>query len=342
MAEQTLNIEKQDQLIQYLQKTGLVGSNESLSIRTLLGGVSNRTVLVKRSCGEAWVLKQALHKLKVQTDWFSDPKRIEREALGIEWLNRLAPPGSIPKLIFLDPENHLLAMEAVPEGHENWKVALLKGKIDSLLISQFADLLAGIQKVSAKKEKTIRPLFQERCFFKSLRLDPYYLYTAEQLPSAKDFMTYLIERTHSRSLTLVHGDYSPKNVLVYRKQLILLDHEVIHFGDPCFDVGFSMTHFLSKANYLPEYRRRFQKAAHDFWQSYSNKVIDQPWAQDLENYAIHHTLGCLLARVAGRSPLEYLDLEARHIQQTAALDLIQESHDRMDILIDNFIHKVST
>ena len=71
-------------------------------------------------------------------------------------------------------------------------------------------------------------------------------------------------------------------------------------------------------------------------------MLDQPWAQDLEHYAIQHTLGCLLARVAGRSPLEYLDFEARQLQQTAVLDLIQDSHDRMDILLDSFIKKIST
>jgi 5-methylthioribose kinase len=336
-----LDIEKNDQLIDYLVRSGHIKSNENIDIRILAGGVSNRTVMVTRDNGEAWVLKQALHKLKVQVDWFSDPNRSQREALGIEWLNRLIPNGNIPKLIFLDPLHHLLAMEAIPNGHVNWKDSLLKGEINLSLIYQFADLLALIHSESAREEKIIRPIFQDRSYFETLRLDPYYLYAGEQVPLAKDFMVQLVEITRNRALTLVHGDYSPKNVLVYQKKLILLDHEVIHFGDPCFDIGFSMTHFLSKAHHLPKHKQRFREAAHSYWSRYAEKTINQPWAKDIEKYAVFHTLGCLLARVAGRSPLEYLKPEIRQIQQNVVVDLIRDSNCRIDILIDSFIDMIS-
>ena len=68
----------------------------------LAGGVSNRTVLVERESGEAWVVKQALAKLRVQVDWFSSPERIHREADGLRWLAQFAPPGSITPLVFED------------------------------------------------------------------------------------------------------------------------------------------------------------------------------------------------------------------------------------------------
>ena len=94
----------------------------------LAGGVSNRTMLVELSGGEAWVVKQALPKLRVAVNWFSDPDRIEREAAGMRWLMKLAPEGSIPRLIFEDRSSHLLAMEAVGQPHVNWKTMLLAGQ----------------------------------------------------------------------------------------------------------------------------------------------------------------------------------------------------------------------
>jgi 5-methylthioribose kinase len=68
-------------------------------VSVLAGGVSNRTVLVERTAsGEGWVVKQALPKLRVATEWLSDPERIHQEALGLRWLSELAPPGAITPL----------------------------------------------------------------------------------------------------------------------------------------------------------------------------------------------------------------------------------------------------
>src|SRR6185295_14240171 len=89
-----LDIENPTALIAYLRQAGHIESDEEPRVSVLAGGVSNRTVLVERPNGESWVIKQALAKLRVAADWFSDPQRIHREALGLRWLNRLAPPGT--------------------------------------------------------------------------------------------------------------------------------------------------------------------------------------------------------------------------------------------------------
>jgi hypothetical protein len=121
-----LDIEQPGALVSYLKGIGRVGEDEEPVVRVLAGGVSNRTVLVERpEAGGAWVVKQALPKLRVAVDWFSHPERIHREALGLRWLEALAPPGTITPLVFEDRDNYLLAMEAVPEPHENWKTMLL-------------------------------------------------------------------------------------------------------------------------------------------------------------------------------------------------------------------------
>jgi aminoglycoside phosphotransferase (APT) family kinase protein len=120
----------------------------------------------------------------------------------------------------------------------------------------------------------------------------------------------------------VHGDYSPKNVLIHAGRLVLLDHEVIHFGDPAFDLGFSLTHFLGKAHHLPALRPEFASAAREYWRVYSEALGAPAWAADLEPRAVRHTLACLLARTVGRSPLEYLDAAERVRQRDAVLRIM--------------------
>jgi aminoglycoside phosphotransferase (APT) family kinase protein len=315
-----LDIEQPDDLIEYLRSSGRIARDETPEVKILAGGVSNRTVLVTRPSGEAWVLKQALEKLRVKVDWFSDPKRIEREALGIDHLSRVCPSGAITPLIFRDEANHLLAMAAVPQPHENWKTMLLRGDVRDEHVKQFAELLACIHKSVIGRRIHLDPAFSDTSFFESLRLEPYYLFTAEQVPEAATFVRALVDQTRSRRITLVHGDYSPKNILIHNDKLILLDHEVIHYGDPAFDVGFAMTHLLSKAHHLESHREKFKRAAGLFWATYRSSLPKFP-VMSPEPIAIQHTLACLLARVAGRSPLEYLDDAERKRQREVVVQL---------------------
>jgi 5-methylthioribose kinase len=294
-------------------------------------------VLVERPSGEAWVLKQALPKLRVAVDWFSDPARIHREALGLKYLAELAPPRTITPLIFGDAEQHLLAMEAVPQPHENWKTMLLGGQCDAGHISQFAGIISLIHRRSWERREELAAVFNDRSFFESLRIEPYYLYTASQVPGAASFLRHLVTDTRARRLALVHGDYSPKNILVHEGRLILLDHEVIHWGDPAFDLGFAWTHLLSKARHLPARRTLLSEGVRFFWQSYNRRVPKTPWEADLESYAVRHTLGCLLARVAGRSPLEYLGPDERRAQCGRAVELMGDPPTTVEALVESFL-----
>ena len=316
-----IDIEDPAALERYLRDTGRIAHGEPFESRVLAGGVSNRTVLVRRASGESLVLKQALEKLRVPVDWFCDPQRIEREAAGMRALANLAPPGSITTLLFSDPREHVLAMTAVPEPHDNWKSLLLAGTIDADHFRQFGSILNAIQLSPPVPE------FRDREYFEVLRLEPYYSYTAQQLPEAAPFLTRLVERTRATSTSLVHGDFSPKNILVHSGRLVLLDHEVIHWGDPGFDVGFAMAHFLSKARHLPSHRDALLAGARVF-------LAQLERLPDYETSAVEHSLGCLLARVAGRSQLEYLSPAAKASQRAHVLERIAEPPPSMSHLID--------
>jgi 5-methylthioribose kinase len=333
------DIEDFDALRRYLTQHQHIKPGEFVSFKKLLGGISNRTVRIAWADGQAWVLKQALAKLRVKEDWFSSPERIRVEAKALRWLNHLAPSGTTPSFIFEDAANHLIAMEAIPEEHENWKSALLAGQIVSDHFVQFGSLLGTIHRGSAESGPDIRTEFADTSFFESLRLDPYYLYTAGRIPAAGSFLQTLAQDTMHSKLSLVHGDYSPKNTLLYRGKLILLDYEVVHFGDPAFDVGFAMTHFLSKAHHLRRERAALADAAALFWRAYFKEVERLGW-DGLEARAVRHTLGCLLARVAGKSPLEYLTPEEVARQRQVVLRILSRAPICGSDLIAEFIREI--
>jgi len=319
---ESVDIEDRVSLVAYLRRTSSVGADESPDIRVLRGGVSNRTVWIGRAFGAALVLKQALGKLRVESEWRCSPERIAREALGMQWLAELLPDGAVPQLLFEDRENHLLAMTAVPEPHRNWKAMLLEGHIDTAYFEQFGALLAAIHWGGFQRRVEAAAAFADTSFFEALRLEPYYEYTAGRVAPAAAFLTDLAAETRRTRLTLVHGDYSPKNLLVHGGRLILLDHEVIHFGDPAFDLGFSIAHLLSKAHHLPEHRPMLVAATHIYWRRYASAIPDASWAARIEARAVRHGLACLLARVDGKSPLEYLTAEEKPRQRDVLLGLM--------------------
>ncbi len=338
----SIDIENADDLAAYLRLKGYVAPGEQLAFKPLSGGVSNRTILLTRAGGDQWVIKQALDKLRVQVAWYSDPARIHQEALALRWLPKVTPEGTTPALIFEDEAAHILAMEAIPLPHANWKNLLLAGEAHGDHIAQFARILGVLHRQSTQQQSFFRDVFHERAFFESLRLEPYYRYTAQQHPSAQKFYDALISDTRAVQAALVHGDYSPKNILVYAGRLILLDHEVIHFGDPAFDSGFAMTHLLSKAHHLEPYRQTFVKAAITFWRIYWEQVSDLEWAGQLEARAVRHALGCLLARVDGRSPLEYLTPSQRERQRQVVLHQMQHPPVSVNELVEQFTQGIGT
>jgi tRNA A-37 threonylcarbamoyl transferase component Bud32 len=334
-ASPSLDIEKTDDLIAWLRHRGIFGRDEPCTAKILRGGVSNKAILVQ---GEkrGIVVKQALGKLRVAVEWHSDPARIQREALGLRLLEKLAPAGSITPFIFEDEPLFLLGMEAVPEPHENWKTVLLRGEVTDDAVWQFGNLLGQIHSRGAELDPASRATLEDRRFFEQLRVEPYYGFTASHNPSTTYFYRRLIDDMSESCVTVVHGDFSPKNILVYQGRLVLLDHEVIHWGDPTFDLGFALTHLLSKANHLAPHRQRFLRAARNFWQAYLSEARALAADPKLESRACRQTLACLLSRVDGRSPLEYLAVNEKAAQKQAVLELMQKPPSRLDDLIHEF------
>ncbi len=251
----------------------------------------------------------------------------------------------MPQLVFEDHEHHLLAMTtaSVAQPHTCWRDDLLAGRIDAGLLASFGMLLGSLHAVTARNPERYAREFADASFFESLRLEPYYLSTASACPAAAEFLQQLCVDSRAHRQALVHGDYSPKNVLVQAGRLVLLDHEVIHWGDPAFDCGFALTHLISKANHTPRDRPALEAGAVVFWTSYADEVGlgsggSAGHGNGLEHRCQRHLLGCLLARVDGRSPLAYLSEAARVRQRSVVLGLLPNVPASMPDLIHALCH----
>jgi 5-methylthioribose kinase len=262
---------------------------------TLLGGGVSNTVLLIEAAAQRFVLKQSLGKLRVEQDWFSDRRRIYREASAMRQLAPLLPRGAVPEILFEDRDNYLFAMAAAPQSAEPWKDLLLRGKIDPGVARNIGQMLQTIITQTAG----MRDEFADQTIFDELRLDPYYRSTALRHPDLAPWFHALIEKSRGRKISLVHGDWSPKNFLVHGPAVMAIDFEVIHFGDPSFDSAFLLNHLLLKSFYRPDSCDRYYDAAQRFW-----AALDQPaW---FERATIEHLGGLMLARVDGKSPAEYI------------------------------------
>ena len=330
---EALDIEQPDVLVAWLRARGALEPGEQPAVTVLGGGVSSRTVRV-RSTERDWILKQPLVKLRVPVDWFSEPTRAHREAEALRWMQSLAP-GAAPVLVFEDRDEHVVAMTTVPEPHENWKDLLLAGEVDPTHFVRFAEILATVHVRSGERLDELRTPFGDDTFFRTLRLEPYFGYTAQQVPAAASFLDDLCRDLEAVDATLVHGDFSPKNVLVRRDaELTVVDFEVAHLGDPAFDLAFSLAHMLSKARHLPSARSSLLAAAGTYWATYDARSRGAPWRAGVELRAARQTLGCLLARVEGRSQLEYLDASEKAGQKAAVLALLDDLPTTVPALID--------
>jgi 5-methylthioribose kinase len=292
-----------------------------LRVTALGGGVSN-TVLLVEGGGDRFVLKQALGKLRVEHEWLSDRERIFRESAALRALAPHVGDGALPEVLFEDRANCLFAMTAAPASAESWKDLLMRGQCVPDTAARIGRMLAAVIR-SSLADREMGEAFGDQAVFDQLRLDPYYRTTANRHPELRPYFDGLIEDYVGRRISLVHGDWSPKNFLVDGESVMAIDFEVIHFGDPAFDAAFMLNHLLLKSFHMPAAAPELAGLADTFWEALTEDLpLD---ASALEARALHHLGGLLLARIDGKSPAEYIREEsARERIRRFAQELIRE------------------
>ncbi|MDQ1436628.1 MAG: hypothetical protein QOK43_257 [Acidimicrobiaceae bacterium] len=300
----------------YLVGRGLVADLATVTVRPLTGGVSNTVFLVETDTAR-WVVKQSLPRLAVADEWLAKQERLLTEGAALEVAGKLLP-GIGPEVVDMDHDRFVLVMTAAPAEWVTWKEHLLSGRVDGG-VARFLGAALGACHARTTGDADVAARFNDMEAFEQLRVDPYYRTVARRRPELAPAIDALIERMLATHTCLVHGDYSPKNILVGARAggdtgagtgspegagPWVLDWEVAHVGDPAFDLGFMTSHLVLKAVHQPALGMELRGCVDALWAAYfeANAGSSRPDA----DHVLAHLGALLVSRVHGKSPVEYL------------------------------------
>jgi aminoglycoside phosphotransferase (APT) family kinase protein len=323
-------------LIEPLRRMGLLEAGERPRLTPLTGGVSSDIVLVEAE-DRRFCVKRALPKLKVAALWEAP---VERNAAEAAWMRAVARwlPRAVPRILGEDASAGLFAMDYLsPEDHPLWKAQLLAGRVEPEFAAAVGRDLSLIHARSAA-DLNVSATFANDETFEAIRIEPYLRATGRAHPALAPRFEALARTTLSTKRTLVHGDISPKNILQGPLGPVFLDAECAWFGDPAFDLAFCLNHLLLKGAREGADRARYSAAFSALAGAYLAHV-DWESADGLEARAAALLPALFLARVDGKSPVEYLTRESeRATVRRAAAPLIADPPRRLMDVADAWVH----
>ena len=304
-----------------LLRAGLIAAGDVPVITPLSGGVSCEVFRVDTPTATLCA-KRALPRLRVATVWEAPTRRSHYE---VEWLAVARTAGlNVPRVVAELEDQHLFFMEWFPpDENPVWKAQLAAGRIDPAFAAAVGRAIAAIHSAT-QGDPAIAARFATDDLFAALRIEPYLLHTARAHPDLAGIIEGIAATTQATRAALVHGDVSPKNILCGRAGPVLIDAECAWYGDPAFDLAFCCTHMLLKGVWHPQWEPQ-TAAAFDALHSAYLDAITPALRDGIEKRAIALLAAILLARIDGRSPVEYLTDEAdRDRVRHAARALLQD------------------
>lgn len=306
-----------DDLEALLTGAGFKPAGAGFAPVALTGGVSSDIVRVATDQGLVCV-KRALARLKTARDWFAPLARSDNE---VAWIRHVARthPDAVPRILHHDPDRHAFVMAYLdPADHPVWKAELLAGRIAPETAEAVGRLVGQIHSASADDPDLARR-FATDAEFKALRIDPYLGAIRAAHPDLGDRIDAVIAMVSGTRRALVHGDVSPKNILVGPKGPVLLDAECAWFGDPAFDITFCLNHLGLKAALAPGRVEALAASARAAWRAWRAAVTWEAVGA-LDQRAGPLLFALMLARVDGTSPVDYLAETARGRVRALARD----------------------
>jgi 5-methylthioribose kinase len=290
-----------------------------IAVESLTGGVSSDIVAVSGP-GLDVVVKRALPQLRVEDEWFADAARLITEGRALRLAFELDPSG-VPEVLDLDEDTLTLVLARAPRDWTNWRDDLLADTIDPRIGKRIGEKLA-IWHCSTSGSRVPASAFGSVDSFVQLRIDPFFRAAASRHPAVAPRLEHVAERLLSTKACLVHGDLSPKNVMVGAGAQWVLDWETAHVGDSVFDLASLITHLVLKGVHRPVSAMTFRALADAFLDGYRRAEPALPFS----HADLAETVACLLlARVDGKSPAEYLSAADQARVRALALDALSSS-----------------
>jgi len=307
---------------------GLLSPGQLVQGEALAGGVSSDIWHLTLPDGQEICVKRALPKLKVAADWRAPVVRNIYEARWLSEADR-ALPGAVPKLLGQDEATGALAMAFLsPADHPVWKARLRDGHADVGFAAEVGRRIAAIH-AHAAAQPGLAAAFPTDEIFHAIRLEPYLLATARAHPDLASVLEDIAAVTARSKRTLVHGDVSPKNILCGPAGPVFLDAECAWWGDPAFDLAFCLNHLLLKCLWAPKASAGFMACFEALAARYLAGITWEA-ADALEARAARLLPGLFLARVDGKSPVEYLtDEHDKNRVRRVARALLTKRTDRL-------------
>jgi aminoglycoside phosphotransferase (APT) family kinase protein len=293
-----------DGIVDALVDAGVLAPGERASLEPLAGGVSADVFLIITGAGRRLVAKRSLHRLRVVEEWLAPTERMSDE---VAWLRvaREIDPRLAPEVLAEIPGQSMFVMAFLdPATHPVWKAELAQGRVDPAFGAAVGRDLARIHRATAHRDDLARRFGDDTGFF-ALRISPFLLRAAERHPDAAPRLHAMADDLRERRTALVHGDVSPKNILVGPQGPVFIDAETCVFGDPAFDFAFCLSHLLLKTVWLPHSLPALEATLEAFAVTY-RAAVDWEDAPALSERAAALAAALLLARVDGKSPAPYL------------------------------------
>jgi aminoglycoside phosphotransferase (APT) family kinase protein len=258
----------------------------------------------------------------VAADWQAP---VERNRYEVEWMRVAGEivPDAVPAILGEDRAGGCFAMAYLAPGdHPVWKTLLRDGEIDAATAAAVGTTLGKIHAATADRPEIAARFPTDDIFF-AIRLEPYLVATAHAHPDLTARCSALVEATRANKRVLVHGDFSPKNILIGPRGPVIVDAECAWYGDPAFDLAFVLNHLFLKAAWRPHWKARYAGASGALAAAYLRQVRwEEPAAVEARTTAL--LPGLMLARVDGKSPVEYLttDREKDSVRAFARAHLV--------------------
>ena len=331
-------MELENRCKELVEELGLATASEVQSVKPLTGGVASDIAMVDLGTRKLCV-KFALPKLKVAAEWLAP---VHRNAAEYAWLEVAAgvAPESAVRLFGRSEKAHGFAVEFLDgTGVFLWKERLLAGEPEQGEAAKVGTLLGKVHDHSAQ-DHFDTAAFQNRDDFHALRIEPYLSFTRTRHPQLTKPLKALEDMLYESQKVLVHGDASPKNIMFRQGAAILLDAECATMGDASFDPAFCLNHLALKAVHLTKTRQSNLEAMRALWKAYVHHVSwEDP--SNLEKRLCALLPALMLARIDGKSPVEYLSRDNQQRVRDFAIPQVLSPTESLDTFVETLMHDLT-
>jgi len=269
---------------------------------------SKRTIFLKQA------LEKAIHWEKIGKDLASIPMdRIKYEEKYIDIIKKFLPKGvEVPVVLNYDEENNILALSDVKKNGILLETNMLNGNFDERVAYNLGKFLGASNKNTLGKKIIVRGTAETdlKNWYLFLNMRTRGILKREEFP---DNVKYEIEKLYDLVKdkytigVLVNTDYCPKNILERKDGSIgLVDFEqACGVGDPAFDLGFLMGHYLIISVINKDKIEEAIKAMTEILKGYNEEMNSLKDKQHDER-VIKYAGAVMVYRITGSSPAPWI------------------------------------